>query len=230
MYKFAIAFLMICFFSATQSHAATQSSCPEKVLDTGQIEGIYQGTECGDFCHSIIKLDNGEDFVMMCGEEMAEKFFGKSGQRVAAAFEIQQFWNEFGSECLRTEVCTTGRKINTTADSIDASPSLVGIYRINTEDASGEIRISKSKDKKMKYTLDASVTNLPSISGLCEAHMLCDNDENELFCFELDDIGKNAFFIEIDIEHNSKSITVTNFSKELCGVGASFINTYKRQE
>lgn len=108
MYKFAIAFFMICFVSATQSHAATRSSCPEKVLDTGQVEGVYQGTECGDFCHSFIRLDNGEDFVMMCGEEMAEKFFGRSGQRVVATFEIQQFWNEFGNECARVEVCKAG--------------------------------------------------------------------------------------------------------------------------
>lgn len=106
--------LIVVFLSAilfpVAAQGASPSLCPEKVLDTNQIEGIYQGVECGgDFCYASLTLDNGDDFILMCGEEQGEDLFGLVGNRVSVTYEIQQFWNEPGGMCSREEVVTDGR-------------------------------------------------------------------------------------------------------------------------
>lgn len=97
----------LCSLSA---FAATESTCPEKELDRGSFEGIHLGTMCGeDFCASTFKLDNGEEFTMLCGEENAVSWFGKTtGQRILVNYAVLQFWNGYGNECVREDVCTGG--------------------------------------------------------------------------------------------------------------------------
>mgnify|MGYP001009164127 CR=1 FL=1 len=93
--------------------AASKSKCQDKVLETKTVEGIYQGNECGDFCYSSVKLDSGKDFAFLCGEDLANKLFGvSSGQRISVTYDVQQFWNEFGNECTRAEVCRSGKIIS----------------------------------------------------------------------------------------------------------------------
>ncbi|WP_298996737.1 lysozyme inhibitor LprI family protein [uncultured Desulfovibrio sp.] len=88
--------------------AASKSMCPDKVLGTEAVEGVYLGTACEDFCYSTIRLRNGEDLTFLCGEDNAAKFFGQKGAHVKAALELQQFWNELGNECSRQYVCKDG--------------------------------------------------------------------------------------------------------------------------
>lgn len=95
----------------TMAIAQSQKMCTEKVLDTGMVEGLYGGVICGDFCHVSIRLDNGEEFSLIEGPADAEKLFDKIGNRVSATYELQQFWNEFGGECARTEVLKSGKII-----------------------------------------------------------------------------------------------------------------------
>ena len=91
--------------------AENHPACPEKVLDRGTVEGVYQGTECGDMCHAEIKLDNGDIFYVLADPDEADKVFGKTGNRVSVTYEVQQYWNEFGGMCARDEVFREGRRI-----------------------------------------------------------------------------------------------------------------------
>ena len=104
-------FLLLCVaFSASSAVAASRSRCPDKVLEEGSAEGVYQGMEVGDYCHVTLKLDNGEEFSLLADEEDVVKIFGESmGQRAFIAYEVQQFWNEGANECMRVEVMTSGK-------------------------------------------------------------------------------------------------------------------------
>ena len=92
--------------------AASKSMCPDKVLGKETVTGVYQGTECGDFCYSTIRLGNGEELTFLCGEDNAVQFFGQQGSHVRASLELLQFWNELGNECTRQYVCKEGEVIN----------------------------------------------------------------------------------------------------------------------
>lgn len=95
----------------TYAWAAPQSLCPEKTLDSGTVEGIYQGIECVDYCWAIIRLDNGDELALACDEDDAERFLGKINGRVSVDYDLKQFWNELGNECFRVEVLKSGRPI-----------------------------------------------------------------------------------------------------------------------
>ena len=104
------------FLSVSASHAATRSSCPSKVLETGRIEGIYRGTECGDFCYADIELSNGEMFSLIADEDKIVELFGQgTGQRVSAEYRLEQFWIEEGQHCARDEVLASGKVLSATS-------------------------------------------------------------------------------------------------------------------
>ena len=56
--------------------------CPDKVLDTGTVKGIFRGVECGEACAAAIEVGNGELFWLLADEDTAEKAFGNdTGQQ-----------------------------------------------------------------------------------------------------------------------------------------------------
>lgn len=100
--------LIVMILLSENTLAASKSMCPDKVLGTESVEGVYLGTACEDFCYSTIRLRNGEDLTFLCGEDNAAKYFVQKGAHVKAALELQQFWNELGNECSRQYVCKDG--------------------------------------------------------------------------------------------------------------------------
>jgi hypothetical protein len=98
-------------------HAASimEAKCPEKILSTGSVEGVYQGNDCGDYCYSTLTLDDDTSFSFMCGEDESKKFFEQPGKRVSVTYEVRQFWSEFAEQCLRSEVCKSGKIIDSPA-------------------------------------------------------------------------------------------------------------------
>ncbi|MDR2076664.1 MAG: hypothetical protein LBP61_07015, partial [Desulfovibrio sp.] len=111
MMKRTLFLAVICaLLSVSPVWAASRSTCPDKVLEEGSIEGVFQGVECGDFCHAAIELDNGEVFSLLADEEAVSKAFGSgTGQRVSAAYKVEQFWNEPANECSRLEIFASGK-------------------------------------------------------------------------------------------------------------------------
>ena len=70
--------------------ATTKTMCPNKVLDTGTVEGTFLGWfEAEEDLDSIgIKPDNEDEIYIAASEEDANKFFGNAeGQRVSAQYE-----------------------------------------------------------------------------------------------------------------------------------------------
>jgi len=110
MKAFSLCIAAMLLLPCCYAKAATQSTCPDKVLHKGTVEGVFKGNECEDFCWSTITLDNGEDFSFLMPEHLVEKSFGKgTGQRVFVTYEVKQFWNELGGECSRLEVFVSGK-------------------------------------------------------------------------------------------------------------------------
>lgn len=116
IFSLALSVLLVVPF---QPVAASRTMCKEKVMGTETVEGIYLGTECNDLCYSTIKLNNGEEFTFICGEEEAERFFGAPGSHVSVTVELQQFWNDLANQCAREHVCKSGRVLQA-AFSFDA--------------------------------------------------------------------------------------------------------------
>ena len=110
MKSYALLILSCLFLAASPALGASRSTCPDKVLEKGSVEGIYRGVECGDFCYGSMELANGEIFSFMAGEEDTENFFGQgTRQRVSADYQVEQFWFDSANDCLRREVMTSGR-------------------------------------------------------------------------------------------------------------------------
>lgn len=110
--------LTILIVASDAAWAQPKSRCQEKVLESGTVEGIFAGIECGDNCHAEIIMDNGETFSLLCGEEEAEQYFGEVGNRVSLDYEIQQYWNDLYDEgyCARHEIVKSGKIIVAGAD------------------------------------------------------------------------------------------------------------------
>jgi hypothetical protein len=122
--------------------AQPEEMCAAKTLDAGTVEGLYGGVVCGDFCHVIIRLDNGKEFSLLEGRVGADELFGKIGARVSANYELEQFWNEFGGECTRTEVLTSGTIIQAaqpaappTSTAPASTPFKLGVYGLCLDNA-----------------------------------------------------------------------------------------------
>ena len=117
MKKFlCLALLAVFCFQAHSVWAQSNSLCPEKVLDSGNFEGIFLGVDipgddCEEMCGARFQLDNGEvQWLLWGGEEDAEKYFGAEGNKVSVDYEIIQFVNP-GGECSREGAVKNGRII-----------------------------------------------------------------------------------------------------------------------
>ena len=109
-FLFTLTFLLS--VASSSLRADSESLCPYMILGSGSAEGTYVGNDCGDFCWSTIQLDNGDQFTFMCADDEAEKIFGSPGNRVAVDFEVEQFWEEISSHCMRPNVIKSGRIIS----------------------------------------------------------------------------------------------------------------------
>lgn len=89
--------------------ASSESMCPTKVLSTHTIEGVFLGTECGDYCHGSIKLANGKEFIFFGNVDKIEKHLGKTGNNVSVTYELTQMWNEYGKFCAKNGVFKSGK-------------------------------------------------------------------------------------------------------------------------
>lgn len=94
-----------------------EALCPERKLEQGTLRGIYEGNECGDNCWSNFKFADNKNYSFLCGDENAEKYFGKKkGAHVEIEYEtIQSFFDLTGGEnpeCIRIEICKNGKIID----------------------------------------------------------------------------------------------------------------------
>jgi hypothetical protein len=85
---------------------ASEADCPNLVLGSSSFEGIYDGTDCGDFCHIAIIGDSGQERSFLAGRPIDMEFDSndeitalvyknariKKGDRVAVKYNTEQFW------------------------------------------------------------------------------------------------------------------------------------------
>jgi hypothetical protein len=94
-------------------HNNNQIDCPEDLLSTGSIKGIYLGTLCVDYCYSTIKLSSEKEISVMCEDDEADAYFGEgTGQQVEINYDIVQFWNQYEQKCQLASVCKSGKALS----------------------------------------------------------------------------------------------------------------------
>lgn len=79
--------------SAVCATIRNRADCPGRTLETRHAEGTYGGVECGDYCHMLLSLKNGEELWLFADEEKAEKLLGTgTGQKVAITYTVEEDW------------------------------------------------------------------------------------------------------------------------------------------
>lgn len=97
----------------------SSADCPDKVIATRTIEGIYKGVECGDSCYLGLKLGKDKTILMYADEDEVAKLFGeKPGKKVSVTYTLEQMWMKENIEderpdapgwCQIAEVFKTGK-------------------------------------------------------------------------------------------------------------------------
>ena len=85
--------------------------CPEKTFSRHTITGTFLGTDCGDFCYTTVKDNDGKE-ITMYGD--TEEIFGtKPGIRVTVDYEVAQAWLDTGDwgMCVVSEFFVSGKEV-----------------------------------------------------------------------------------------------------------------------
>ena len=92
--------------------AALRALCPDKVLDTGKVEGKFVGVSEGgdDGPHGSIELPDGVFYFGVKEKSMnfIEKTF-QEGQKISITYELKQIWDSGNNECWRPNVFVSGK-------------------------------------------------------------------------------------------------------------------------
>jgi serine/threonine protein kinase len=88
--------------------------CTDRVLSAATVQGIYEGVECGDNCFANIRLDGGILLTVLAGEDEAESYFGRIGNKVTVTYEVRRLLYQFDGppECIISEVLKYGSILN----------------------------------------------------------------------------------------------------------------------
>lgn len=89
-----------------------ERDCPHKIYSTRTINGVYEGTEWGDFGHVTIREANGTSIDMFGDGD--EVFGEKTGIRVQASVTTAQDWLDTGDwgMCVIADFLESGKRLN----------------------------------------------------------------------------------------------------------------------
>lgn len=94
--------------------------CPRKKVGMKTMDGIYQGTDCGDYCYVLLKLTDGREYSAYADSDEVEKLLGtKKGKFVQINVNVEQFWMPDGDDfdgpgfCVVGETFVNGKVIDT---------------------------------------------------------------------------------------------------------------------
>jgi hypothetical protein len=185
-----LAVFMTCILSLPPiSFAASKSQCPDKILSSDTVEGVYIGIEDGgDDSWATIKLDNGEEFTFIASEDQIEKFFGKIGNRVSAQYELIQFWHEGSDACQRAEILKSGKVLaQSKANAAAPQNSLVGEYIYKERGFEGGLELKSQQEQKhlaiSVSTIYERTTGQCAFEGKCTlqgTNLVCEGDDGQL--------------------------------------------------
>lgn len=94
-------------------HITKRKDCVEKTLERKTLEGIYLGTDCGDYCHTTIRLAGGKEVTLLCNVDADKVFRNAENRKVRVDIELQQFWMPEGDapepgNCVREDLLVRG--------------------------------------------------------------------------------------------------------------------------
>lgn len=112
IFKIIYILLIVMVLPSKYSFAYSKDICQQKIIDKGTIEGIYIGTMCGDSCYAAFKINEEEEIGMFADPEKVERQLKNEGNYVEVKYNVEQFWNEFAEECVRSKVYIDGKVIN----------------------------------------------------------------------------------------------------------------------
>ncbi|MDR2368981.1 MAG: hypothetical protein LBF58_12920 [Deltaproteobacteria bacterium] len=80
----------------------TEENCPESEGPADPVEGAFVSTDCGDFCHLFLKLDNGQVVDFLGGEEETQGL--RPGTRIRLTLKKIQSWSPEPPACVRGDL------------------------------------------------------------------------------------------------------------------------------
>lgn len=213
----ALALALVC--AASPALSASWLTCPEKVLDTATISGIYQGWyEAEEGLHSIGIKVPGEDepVYISASQEDAERYFGtQPGQAVSVTYQLEQFWIPEGRECFRALMLKEGHRLRRITPS---RQNLVGKYNFTLCD--GSLKLSPT-DKEGRLEVDISTTT--SDAYICSFGGLCTVEGNMLSCR---DTSQDEIETPVEIRIHPYGLEVLNGYEFSCGARGLMLGFY----
>ncbi|MDR2368983.1 MAG: hypothetical protein LBF58_12930 [Deltaproteobacteria bacterium] len=84
------------------AQADTEENCPNTEAPIDPVEGVYLSTDCGDYCHVMLRLDDGREVDFLGGEEETEGL--RPGTRVRLTLNRIQSWSVEPPACVRDDL------------------------------------------------------------------------------------------------------------------------------
>lgn len=185
----ALCMVLALLVATTPVHAASRSTCPNRIIDVRTVTGTYLGWFAAEEGLNTIGIQvQGEENPLYIGasEEEAQKFFGNgTGQQVSVTWQVEQFWLEDAQECLRLEVLKEGHPIAAArqVSSVQITPGKYE-YLSTDKNASGELRLSAPNQSGTMAVAIETVTTRHFHT--CEFSGLCTRKDDMLICRSID--------------------------------------------
>lgn len=197
-----------------------ESKCQKKTISTHAIIGKFDEFMCGDFCYGTVKDDKGEYHSFTMGEEAAESL--GLGSQVSIVYVVEQDWNPFAGECMKSETYVSGNVISLPA------PTLAGTYKYDDsgdgEGQGGEMTITQNSEG---IYIDVNVYNTTTF-GTCGWTGVCFKIGYTLVCpRNEEDISEDIYAVDLVavINPNTNEIDVVSHQRTDCGRDSSIYGT-----
>jgi hypothetical protein len=235
MKKLLFTIFFIASLLVSHAFAASKATCPDKVLSTDTITGIYMGWfEAEEGFHSIgIKIDGDEQPVyIVASEEDAQKYFrDATDKKIQVTYITEQFWLEEGNECVRFESLKSGKVLadvtvtergNAQNKSKNSAAIPTGKYIYMEKGYAGELELSSAANNTYKIALQ---TVSQSSADSCEFKGQCVLNGNILICKE---VGGDED-AQLSLDFTKSGLNVTKFPFSYCGMRGYMGGFYKKK-
>ena len=222
--------------------ATTKAQCPRKVLETRTVEGIFDGAECGDFCHATLKLDNGEFFSAFADPDEVTNIYGaQTGMRVSMTYTVEQYWEFENVEetnpngpgvCTKAEFFKTGAVLASQKQGGASRPAQVKTYLLKEKGSTGELALSRLPENPSFMTITINTVYEANMSA-CGFEGRCIEQNGILFCpvkpttdATSEYCHGNDCMIKIRVKGNGLEVIEAPYSELGCGMNATIHGLY----
>lgn len=90
-------------FFYVNAFAYPEPLCQQKVLDSGEVKGVFEGTSKQENRWYVVIKIGEEDWYLAINYDERNKFSSLKGKPVKVKYQLEQYWDEHDGECAREE-------------------------------------------------------------------------------------------------------------------------------